>query len=272
MPKVHVNGIDLFYDIKGTGEPLLLISGFFCDHTYWSLQLPALVKQYQVIRLDNRGFGRTSAPDSPYTIGQMANDTAALLEHIGIEKVHLAGHSMGGHIAQELALAHPEKIQSLILLSSLAKGDALFNHIISTWGELAYTLDLKLYQQVILPWIFTDEFYSIPGMIDMIVNLAINYPFSSTPHGLYHQSRAILGGDTSQRLKDIHCPTLVLVGKQDILTPVKFSEQLAQGIPNAELVVQERGSHGFLIETPEAVTLAMLKFLSHLPKNELPSM
>ncbi|MBD2358336.1 alpha/beta hydrolase [Tolypothrix sp. FACHB-123] len=135
-----------------------------------------------------------------------------------------------------------------------------------------YTLDLKFYQQVILPWIFTDEFYSIPGMINAIVNLAINYPFSLTPHGLYHQSRAILGGDTSQRLKDIRCPTLILVGKQDILTPVKFSEQLAQGIPNAELIVLERGGHGFLIETPETVTSAMLRFLSDLPKTRKPLM
>ncbi|BAY22825.1 alpha/beta hydrolase fold protein [Calothrix sp. NIES-2100] len=267
MPKIHVNGIDLFYDIKGTGEPLLLISGFFSDHTYWSLQMPSLVKQYQVIRLDNRGFGRSSAPDSPYTIQQMATDTAALLEHIGIRKVHVAGHSMGGLIAQELALAHPQKVQNLILLSSLAKGDTLFNSIISTWGELAHTLDRKLYQQVILPWIFTDAFYSIPGMIDMILDIGLHYPFSPSPHGLYHQSRAILGGDTTQRLKDIQCPTLILVGKQDILTPVKFSEQLAQGIPKSELIVFEDGGHGFLIESPETVAAAMLKFLSHLPKN-----
>ncbi|MDZ7956448.1 MAG: alpha/beta hydrolase [Aulosira sp. DedQUE10] len=261
MPRVHVNGIDLFYDIQGTGEPLLLISGFLCDHAYWSLLIPSLVKQYQVIRFDNRGFGRTSAPDSPYTIQQMATDTAALLENIGIKKIHLAGHSMGGLIAQELTIAHPEKVKSLILISSLAKGDALFNSIIATWGELPRTLDLKLYQQIVLPWIFTDEFYSIPGMIDMIVNMAINYPFPPTPHGLYHQSRAILGCDTTQRLKDIKCPTLVLVGKEDILTPVKFSQQLAQSIPQAELVVLNAGGHGFLIESPEDVTAAILKFL-----------
>ncbi|MBW4562113.1 MAG: alpha/beta hydrolase [Mojavia pulchra JT2-VF2] len=267
MPRIHINGIDLFYDIQGIGEPLLLIAGFMCDYTYWSLLMPSLVKQYQVIRFDNRGIGRTSAPDSPYSIQQMASDAAALLEQIGTKKVYIAGHSMGGQIAQELALAYPEKVQSLILLSSLAKGDALFNSIITTWGDLPSTLDLKLYEQVILPWVFTDAFYSIPGMIEMIVNMAINYPFPPTPHGLYHQSRAILGSDTTDRLKDIHCPTLVLVGTQDILTPVKFSEQLAQSIPNAELVVLDRGGHGFLVEFPDAVVAAMLKFLLRLPEN-----
>jgi 3-oxoadipate enol-lactonase len=261
MPKVKINGIDLFYDIKGEGEPLLLIAGFLCDHTYWSLLMPSLVKHYQVIRLDNRGIGRTSAPDAPYSILQMASDTAALLDSIGIEKVHLAGHSMGGQIAQELALKYPEKVQSLILLSSLAKGNALFNSLIETWGDLPQTLDMELYQKVILPWIFSDAFYSTPGMIEMILMLSINNPFSPTPQKIYHQSRAILGSDTKDRLNNIHCPTLVIVGKQDILTPVKFSEQLAQGILHAELVVLDGGSHGFLIESPEAVASAMLKFL-----------
>ncbi|WP_017655276.1 alpha/beta fold hydrolase [Fortiea contorta] len=261
MPKIQVNGIDLFYDIKGEGESLLLIAGFLCDHTYWSLLMPSLVKNYQVIRFDNRGIGRTSAPDHPYSILQMARDAAALLDYLDIKKVHLVGHSMGGQIAQEFALTYPEKVQSLILLSTLARGDSLFNSVIATWGLLPGILDLKLYQQVIFPWIFTDEFYSTPGMIEMIINMAINYPFPATKHGLYHQSQAIIASDTKDRLHHLNFPTLLLVGKQDILTPIKFSEQLAQGIPHAELVVLE-GGHGFLIESPEAVASAMLKFLN----------
>ena len=127
MPKIQVNGIELFYDVQGTGEPLLLIAGFMCDHIYWSLLMPSLVKQYQVIRLDNRGIGQSSAPNSPYNMKQMASDTAGLLDHLGINKVHVAGHSMGGQIAQELVLAHPEKVRGLMLLSSWAKGDGRFN-------------------------------------------------------------------------------------------------------------------------------------------------
>ncbi|MHC5823056.1 MAG: alpha/beta fold hydrolase [Nostoc sp.] len=264
MPKVEINGIDLFYDIKGTGEPLLLIAGFLCDHAYWSLIMPSLISQYQVIRLDNRGMGRSSAPESAYSLKQMANDVVALLDQIAIDKVHLAGHSMGGQIAQELVLAHPEKVQSLMLLSSLAKGDALFNSIIETWGELCGNVDLKLYEKVVLPWIFTDTFYSIPGMIEGLIEFAIRYPFPPPTYSLYHHSRAMLDFDTTDRLQQIHCPTLVLVGKQDILTPLKFSQQLAQGIPKAELVVLDRGSHGFLVESPDAVVSAMLNFLRKL--------
>jgi pimeloyl-ACP methyl ester carboxylesterase len=264
MPKVHVNGIDLFYDIKGTGEPLVLISGLLCDHSYWSLIMSSLTSQYQVIRLDNRGMGRSSAPDSPYTIRQMADDVATLLDHIGITRVHIGGHSMGGQIAQEFVLAYPQKAQSLLLLSSLAKGDGLFNSVIASWGDLPRHVDLKLYEQVVLPWIFTDAFYSIPGMIDQLIEFAIHYPFPPKSHSIYHQSRAILGCDTTNRLQNILCPTLVLVGKQDILTPVKFSQQLVQAIPHAELMILDHGGHGFLIESPDAVAGAMLKFLDKL--------
>lgn len=264
MPKVHVNGIELFYEIKGTGEPLLLIAGFMCDRNYWSLLMPSLITQYQVIRFDNRGIGQSSVPDSPYTIQQMANDAIALLYVLGIEKVHVVGHSMGGKIAQELALTHPQRIKSLILLSSTAKGNEKYNSMIKTWGDLAPKLDLELYERVILPWIFTDNFYTIPGIVDQLIEWAINYPYAPKPHGLYHQSRAILNHDTTDRLQYIKCPTLVLVGKQDILTPVQFSEQLAQGIPNAELVIIEDGGHSFLIESPEAVAQVMLKFLSKI--------
>jgi 3-oxoadipate enol-lactonase len=262
MPKVRVNGIDLFYDIKGKGEPLLLIAGFLCDHTYWSLLMPSLVNHYQVIRLDNRGIARSVTPGDRYSILEMASDAAALLEYLGFDQAHVVGHSMGGQIAQELALAYPEKVQSLILLSSLAKGDPLFNSVIASWGDLAHTLETKMYQQVILPWIFTDTFYSTPGMIEMILDLSLYNPFPPSPQRIYHQSRAIIAADTKDRLKHIHCPTLVVVGKQDILTPLKYAKELAQGIPKAELIILDAGGHGFLIESPESVASAILQFLS----------
>lgn len=260
MPKIHVNGIDLYYNIQGTGTPLLLIAGFDCDSSYWSLIVPALVNNYQVIRLDNRGVGKSSAPDSPYTIKQMADDTAALLNYLGITKVHVAGHSMGGQIAQELALAHPEKVKSLILLSSWAKGNAKFNSLIEMFGNLSNHLSAKIYQKTLLPWMYTENFYS-NGSIENIISIIEYYPLP-TPHGIYHQSRAILHNDTNDRLTKIMCPTLVAVGKEDILTPVAFSQQLADGINDAELVIIERSGHGFLVESPDAVLRVMLKFLA----------
>lgn len=263
MPVIQVNGIDLYYNIQGSPEkePLLLIAGFNSDNLIWGTIMRSLVSQYRVIRFDNRGIGQTIAPDSPYTIKQMATDTAALLDYLNISQVHLVGHSMGGQIAQELALAHPQKIQSLILLSSWAKGDDKFNSLIELFGDLTKKLDGTLYQRVILPWLFTDTFYSTPEVMAQLLEWIENQPFPPTPHGLYHQSRAILGNDTSDRLAHIHCPTLVMVGKEDLITPVKFSQQLAQGIPHAELAILDQGGHAFVVESGDTVAQVMLDFL-----------
>lgn len=264
MSIIQVNGIDLFYTIQGSreNEPLLLVSGFDSDSSIWAAMMPLLVQQYRVLRFDNRGIGQTSAPDSPYSIEQMASDADALLNYLNISKVHVAGHSMGGQIAQELALAHPEKIQSLILLSSWASRDGKFNSLIEMFSDLTQKLEGTLYQKVLLPWLFTDAFYSTPGAVEQLINLIENQPFPPTPHGLYHQARAILSSDTSDRLTDIHCPTLIVVGKEDLLTPVRFSQQLAQGIPRAELAVLEQGGHAFVIESADAVAETMLDFLT----------
>jgi 3-oxoadipate enol-lactonase len=264
VPVIQVNGINLFYTLQGSSEndTLLLIAGFDSDSLTWAAMMRSLVEQYQVLRFDNRGIGQSSAPDSPYSIKQMASDAAALLDYLNISQVHVAGHSMGGQIAQELTLAHPEKIQSLILLSSWASRDEKFNALIELFGDLTQQLEGILYQKVLLPWLFTDAFYSTPGAMEQLISLIENQPFLPTPHGLYHQSRAILTSDTSDRIADIQCPTLIMVGKEDLVTPVKFSRQLAQSIPNAELVILDRRGHAFVIESADTVANVMLNFLA----------
>lgn len=148
------------------------------------------------------------------------------------------------------------------MLSSLAKGDSKFQALIELFGVLPLKLDSILYQKTLLPWLFTEAFYSTPGASEQLLNALQEYPFLPTPHGLYHQSRAILDSDTSDRLADISHPTLVVVGKEDLVTPVKFSEQLAQRIPNAELVILDRGGHAFVVESAETVVKEMLNFLA----------
>ena len=264
MPIIQVNGINLFFTIEGSKEDelLLLIAGFDGDSSTWTAMTPSLAEQYRVLCFDNRGVGQSSAPDSPYSIKQMAMDAAALLDHLNISRVHVAGHSMGGQIAQELALACPEKVQSLIILASWASMDEKGKALIELFGDLTQTLEGTLYQKVLLPWLFTDRFYSTPGAMEQLIQWIESNPFPPTPHGLYHQSRAIVGSNTSDRLASIHCPTLIVVGNEDLVTPVKFSEQLAQGIPNSELIILERTGHAFVVESAEYVAKVMLDFLS----------
>ena len=214
-------------------------------------------------------MGQSSAPESPYSIKQMAKDAAALLEHLNISRIHVTGYSMGGQIAQELALATPETVSSLIILASWANIDEKCKALISLFGDLTQKLDGIVYHKVLLPWLFTDRFYSTPGAIEQLIDSIESNPFPPTPHGLYHQSRAILASNTSARLADIHCPTLVVVGEEDLVTPVKFSEQLAQGIPNSELVILEGSGHAFVLESADAVAKVMLDFLA---KNRPPTL
>jgi pimeloyl-ACP methyl ester carboxylesterase len=262
MPKIRANGIDLHYESRGTGEPLLLIAGFACDHLIWSQVDHSLASKYRVITFDNRGVGQSSAPDSPCSIRQMAEDAAALLDGIGTSPVHVAGHSMGGQIAMELALSHPEMVRSLLLLSSSARCDERGKSLIATLGELPRLVDPRTSARLIMPWLYTNAFFSQPGAADLLVQWFLECPFPPTPQGTYHQSRAISAYDASGRLGAIRCPTLVLVGDEDILLPPAFSEQLAQGIASAELVVLKGTGHGLLIESPKEVARAMLDFLA----------
>jgi pimeloyl-ACP methyl ester carboxylesterase len=262
MPKVPANDIELYVETHGDGEPLLLIAGFACDLSMWSEVVPALAGHYRVIVFDNRGVGRSAAPDSPYTIRAMAGDAAALLDGLGVGQVHVAGYSMGGQIAQELALARPGQVRSLMLLSSCARCDERNKAVMETWGELPRAVEPRLMARLLLPWLYSNAFFTKPGAVEQLLTLLLDNPYPPTPHGIYRQSRALGDFDATDRLGGIGCPTLVLAGEEDALLPVALSRQLARGIPGAELVVMEKTGHGLLVESPEGVARAMLGFLS----------
>jgi 3-oxoadipate enol-lactonase len=135
MPRVRANGIDVFYEVQGAGEPLLLIAGFASDHMIWSKAVAGLARHYRVLVFDNRGVGQTSGAHTVLSIRQMAEDAAGLLDAVELNPAHVAGHSMGGLIAQELALAHPEQVRTLTLLSSCAQLDERGKAIIESWWE-----------------------------------------------------------------------------------------------------------------------------------------
>lgn len=262
VPKSRVNGIDLYYEVQGTGDPLLLIAGFSCDHTIWSLVVPALAARYRVILLDNRGIGQSSGAETVTSIRQMAEDAAGLLDAIGLKPVHVAGHSMGGLIAQELALAHPELVQSLLLLSTFAQIDERGKAITASWAELPRRVDPITMTRLLLPWMYTRAFYAKPTAIERVIERILANPYPPSPEVISGQSRAIQTFQSSGGLGNLNCPTGVLVGSEDILTPVAHSEQLMQSIPNAELVVLEETGHGMLIESPKQLADAMLALLA----------
>jgi pimeloyl-ACP methyl ester carboxylesterase len=252
----------MHYEVAGLGEPLLLIAGFGCDLAIWSLIVPTLARRFRVYAIDNRGIGRSTGVGAIESMQQLAEDTAGALDALDLESVHVVGHSMGSMIAQELALAHPGSVRSLALISSCAKPDSRGRAIIQSWGELPALLDVEASTRLILPWIYTEAFYATPGLLENLITLIVANPTQPAPATLRGQARAILEFNTCERLGEIRCPTLVLVGAEDLLLPPVAARHLADRIPSAELLILPGAAHGLLIETPDTVAQTLLAFVT----------
>jgi len=267
MRTVSANGIDIYYEQHGAGEPLLLIMGWGGNAASWHPQLPGLAERFRVTAFDNRGVGRTSAPHEPYTTNQMAGDALGLMDGLGIDRAHVFGISMGGMIAQELALAHPERVGALILGCTTPGGkeaagaDRLRSDIAGfreTFKE-DETPDLEWFTEF-LRRLWTDEalLRSESALQDFVLSL-IRFP--PTPHGLRRQAEAVNAHDAFARLAGIEAPTLVITGDEDGLIDPENSAILAEAIPEAELCVFPRLRHAFHLERPDLVNPVVIDFI-----------
>jgi pimeloyl-ACP methyl ester carboxylesterase len=261
MPKVRVGDIEMFYVEAGEGPPLVLIMGFSGDHLAWGLQLPAFAARYRVIAFDNRGAGQTDVPDRPYTTRLMAEDTARLMDALGIRRAHVLGVSMGGMIAQELALHAPERVQSLHLGCTLARPDRFLRAVSASWRDIRERLDREATLRAIGPWLFAPLTYNErPDFVELVIQNALANPHPQTLTGFLRQGEAIQSHDTLERLATIRCPTLVSVGADDILLPPRFSRELTARIPGATLHVMPAAGHVYFWERPDDFNTLSLDF------------
>jgi 3-oxoadipate enol-lactonase len=267
MAYTIVNGIRFHYDVAGEGPAVLLINGLGSPAVSWALQVKALAPHFQVITFDNRGIGETDLPADPvYATAQMADDAAALVRQLHVERVHVIGASMGGTIAQELALRHPKLVRSLVLACTWTEADARFLHTIDSWVSLVRRVPIEeRYRNVLYPWLYTPKFFETRHNIETAFQRAMAYPHQSKPEAIERQARGIVAwnGTRAKRLGDIKAPTLVLVGKDDILTPPAFSKAVAKGIKKARLVVLP-GGHGFFLEEADLFNRTVLRFLKSI--------
>ena len=270
MPKVQVGDIAMYYRVDGEGHPLMLISGGGNDHSNWIMQTPEFSKKHRVICFDNRGTGRTDAPDSPYSVEMMADDAIGLLDALEIDQAHILGLSLGGMIAQEIALKYPQRVNRLILLGTTARGQSIAPGFVELGAKL---IDEEYSQETlfreILPWMYTEKFCQNKEQVEMIIGAVVAYPY---PTPIYVWARHADAGkehDTRDRLKEINARTLVLVGQEDIVTPLELSQELAAGIPNAELLVLEGGGHYLPFEIPNQFNQAVLEFLAKVDKDHM---
>jgi len=268
-------GLEIYYEEAGAGEPLLLIMGFGLDSRLWMLQVPAFSKHYRTITFDNRGAGRSAKPAGPYTIKGMAEDTRALLDHLGVASAHVLGLSMGGMIAQELALNHPESVKSLILACTYAKPDELvrghMRSIVESVGGRILpdgrieadpsSVDPMAIVQSMMPLILSADF--LQANMNMLMEiLSGSLQFGISVEAIMAQAAAVASHNTDGRLGAISCPTLVLTGTADALISPESSDFIARQIPGAKLVKIEGGTHGFNCEMPDRCNEEVLAFLA----------
>lgn len=261
MPKIRANDIEIYFEISGDGPPVLLIYGLAGRGDGYRHQIPALSEHFRVITFDNRGVGETDQPEEPWTIADMADDAVGLLDALGIERAHVFGVSMGGMIAQELALRHPGRVKKLALGCTHS---GIINCTPSPkWvTEIFKTLAGKSREQAVResvpfnfsPWTQEHRRELIDEEIERMI------PNGQRAHAYENQVKAIYGFDAFDRLNQLDVPTLVLTGKDDALIPPENSRVLAERVPGARLIEFDRAGHLFFIEQADQVNRALIEF------------
>ncbi|NWF78092.1 MAG: alpha/beta hydrolase [Chloroflexi bacterium] len=263
MPLAKLNGININYEAEGHGEPLVMIMGFAANRNGWMPQIRSFKKYYRVITLDNRGVGKSDKPPGPYSTKMMADDTVKLMDFLGIEKAHILGLSMGGMIAQELAINYPQRVMKLILASTYASRDETSGDTAQLAKFRELTPEKKL--RAIIGLAFNKPVYRFT--FALLARIQTKFMRASDRVGIAGQSEACQQHNTLERLPLITRPTLVIVGTGDrVIKPVS-SEIIAHRIPNAKLVRIQGGSHYLSLEMRKAFNREVLNFL----KSDAPS-
>jgi len=258
MPFVENEGAKIYWDEQGSGEPLLLIMGLSYPSYMWHRTRPVLAKRFRTIAFDNRGVGQSDVPAGVYPIVLMASDAAAVLDAAGIQSAHVFGVSMGGMIAQELALQYPERVRSLILGCTAAGGPhAVQAEPAALEVLMRQGMTPEEAKEAIIPFIYDAD--TPRERIDE--DMAIRMKWYPTPQGYTSQLQGIIGWEAYSRIAEIKAPTLVLHGETDRLIPVANGRLIAERIPDAKLVLIPRASHIFETDQPDVAIHSILEYL-----------
>jgi 3-oxoadipate enol-lactonase len=265
MPIIKANGIELFYEVHGSGKPLLLISGLGYSLWQWHRMVPFLAEQFQVITFDNRGVGQSTKPTGPYTAQMLAADAADLLDALGVDQAIVMGHSMGGFIAQAMALDFSQKVEALILCSTNFGGP---RHVPVTAEAMKVLTDvssdpLTRFRNGLSVSTAPGWADSNPEMIQKWVEWRIANPIEPEAY----QAQLAIGlsllpeaAAFENRLSRLNLPTLILFGVHDKVVPPENAALLAEKIAGSQIVIFPDAGHFFPIEIPEAAAQAVIDF------------
>jgi len=264
MPKVRVNDIDMYYEIHGQGFPLVFIAGFGCASWLWFRQVPFFSRTFQTIVFDNRGVGKTDKPDAAYSVGMFADDLLGLLRQLSISRCYVLGMSMGGMIAQQLALSSPDLVEKLVLCSTTFGGPQSVPMPESTLKVLTSSARLSREESLRcnMATAFSSEYVrDHPEVFDQVISYLLEDP--QPLHASQQQFRALGSFDVEERAHDISAPVLILAGDKDEVVPVENSRLLNARIEHSELVVYEGSGHLIIIERADELNEKVAGFLAN---------
>ncbi|NNE51598.1 MAG: alpha/beta hydrolase [Sulfitobacter sp.] len=266
MPELPLNDVTLHYEVEGEGPPLLLLAGMLSDSASWMALAPLLTDHFTVIRPDNRTTGRTAPWDAPADVHRMVADATHLMQHLKHERYHVAGHSMGGLMALEMAHAAPELIGTATVLASgrsrsprtMGVFDALMAIRRAPEGE-------EMWLRALYPWLFGHGFFEDRKNVETALQAALAYPHAQSPEAMAHQIEAFRGFRPKAQLEQITCPTMVVYAGQDLMIPPEVARPSFQPIPQLREVMIPNAGHSIAWDAPEEVAQHLVAFLSEHP-------
>jgi 3-oxoadipate enol-lactonase len=261
MPTIEANGQTLYHEVHGEGEPLLLVMGLAADTMAWAMQVPAFSARYRTIIFDNRDVGQSSMAAGRYEITDMAQDTLALADGLELESFHLVGVSMGGAIAQEVALAAPDRVRTLTLAMTWPRGGAWAAKLSELWSARVEHMSREQRVDELMLLTLSEDFFENADGVAWLRDLMLQNPHPQSADAFARQLDASSRHDTRERLGRLAIPTHVIGAEHDILVPVWKSSELAELIPGARLSVIDAGPHGANLENAEEFNRLVLDFL-----------
>ena len=263
MPKVQAGNLTMNYDQQGGGEPLVLIPYLAADYACYAFQVADYSKHFTCVSVDLRGTGESDKPGGAYSTEMFADDIAALMRVIGIDKAHIYGLSLGAATGIWLAAKYPDRVKSLSLHSGWPKSDAYLKTVVRGWQVMAKAINNmpETVIQGIFPWCFTPELYAQkPDYIQALSDFVRGRPRQPVD-AFIQQSDAVMTHDAEAQLARIQAPTQITFGRHDMVTSTRFADKLKNGIKNSEICIFEDCSHAPLYENVPAFNEKTLAFL-----------
>ncbi len=254
MPAIPIGTITLYYESHGKGEPVVVLPDLGNDVTSLWAQIPVLAQDFRCIAIDNRGVGRSSKASMPYTTRLMADDTVKVLDHLGLERAHVFGISMGAAIAQEMAINYPDRVGRVALLGAWARADRYLTSLFELFRDVKRSVDPLTFDREMALWSFTRSYFDTSyDELEKRQRAALDVPYPTPSNTFTRQAEACMSHDTLERLEALKAPTLCMVGRHDIFTPPQFSEDIVRGLPEGSLEMIEGTAHAAYWEQPDVV-------------------